>query len=299
MITPESEFVDLADRANARGGRMAVRHFTQEGAPPLVFTHATGMCASAYKRFLAPLGAEYDILAADLRGHGQSKLPTDTSKLRNWSVYARDMEALLLAKQQPPKGWRLMGHSMGAVVSLLVAAAGRVRVSRLILIEPVIIPGWARIWARTPAFHLMKRAIPIARKAGQRRSSWESYEAVERSYTRKKFFRKWADGVLADYLEGGLTQSDNGVKLACEPAWEAATFAAQGQNFWHHLIQAKKNQNLQPHLFLAEHGSTTPPSARLRLAKAGLETTIIDGSGHLIPQELPEKLAEIVSPALR
>ena len=171
MSEAERDAVVLPDRPGAPGGELTRLRWCRDGAPPVVFTHATGMCASAYSQFLAPLSADFDITAPDMRGHGRSGLPPTGRTLNNWQVYARDIEAMLLARDQPADGWRLMGHSMGSVTALLVAAAGRVQVSRLVLIEPVIVPAWVRLLAQTPAVRILQRRMPIANRARKRRKS--------------------------------------------------------------------------------------------------------------------------------
>ncbi len=55
------------------GGSVAGIAFGPELAnPDLVFLHATGFNARAYRAMLAPLGERFSVLALDFRGHGRT-----------------------------------------------------------------------------------------------------------------------------------------------------------------------------------------------------------------------------------
>ena len=294
MTSPTHETAQL----EARGGTMALRHWPEPGKPPLLFVHATGMCASAYKQFLAPLAEQYDITAPDMRGHGLTDLPAEPARLRSWHIYAEDLEQFLLSQPQPEDGWRLMGHSMGAATSLLVAARGKIKLARLVLIEPVIIPDWTRLIAMSPLQPLLRNWFPIAQQAAQRRADWPDRQTALATYGRKGFFRIWAPGVLDDYLEDGLKAGREGMTLSCAPAWESATFAAQGQNVWRAFDTVLQNGVTRVHVFVAEHASTVMTSARARLEKRQINTSFLPGTSHLVPMEQPETLAALVAEQL-
>ncbi|MCI5043723.1 MAG: alpha/beta hydrolase [Aquisalinus sp.] len=283
---------------DARGGILALRRWPDTGKPPLLFVHATGMCASVYRQFLTPLSDQYEITAPDMRGHGLTNLPADPSSLRSWHVYAEDLEQYLLSQPQPEEGWRLMGHSMGAATSLLVAARGKIKVSRLVLIEPVIIPDWTRLIAMSPLQPILRNWFPIARQAAQRRANWPDRQTALATYGRKGFFSSWAPGVLEDYLEDGLKQGTESMTLSCTPAWESATFAAQGQNVWRAFDKVLQNGLTQVHVFIAEHASTVMASSRVRLEKRQIGTTFLPGASHLVPMEQPESLAALAAEQL-
>ncbi|WP_306251138.1 alpha/beta hydrolase [Parvularcula sp. IMCC14364] len=290
---PTHEHAALA----GRGGTLALRRWENPANSPLLFVHATGMCASVYKQFLTPLAEDYDITAPDMRGHGRTSLPADPSTLRNWHIYAEDLEQYLLSLPQPKDGWRLMGHSMGAATSLLVAARGKVRVTRLVLIEPVIIPDWTRWIAMSPLQPVLRKMFPIAKQAAQRRATWPDRTTALETYGRKGFFRRWAPGVLEDYLEDGLQTQEDEMRLSCAPAWESATFAAQGQNVWS-AFDTVQGSATQVHVFIAEHESTVMAQARDRLAARGINTTFLPDSSHLVPMEKPDRLATLVAKQL-
>ncbi len=190
MKAYESDYVEIFDSPASKTGRLAVRRYRKSDAPRLVFAHATGMCASAYRQFLHPFSERFDVIAPDLRGHGRTALKAVPFTIRNWSVYADDLEALIKSEPVTDAGWVMMGHSMGAVTSLLAASRGNIPVSQIILIDPVIIPTVFRFIAQSPLQPLLRDQIPIARQARARRSQWTDRAAVENSYGRKGFFSR-------------------------------------------------------------------------------------------------------------
>ncbi len=283
-IEPERLSFDSED-GQIRGWRW--RH---DGKPALLFCHATGFCASVYKQMLQQLSASFDIHAIDMRGHGKTTLPADASSLRSWDIYASDINAYL--NGQECESWFMAGHSMGAGTATM-AARGRGDVKALLLIEPVAMPLWYSLVARTPIWPLLIRRSPMVRQAMRRRASWSDREAAYASYARKPIFSGWAPGVLADYLEDGLTEKGDSVVLSCRPDWEAATFSAQANDVWGAAAAVEASLLV----IAANHpGSTVWPFARKRFRRLGhLEE--VDGVGHLLPMERPQLAADLIARA--
>ncbi len=270
-------------------GEMTGWRFENAGAPPLLFLHATGFCASAYRQMLSPLGGAYDVYALDLRGHGRNSLPADPARLRSWAVFRDDVRAFL--DHENREDWTLAGHSLGAAVALL-SGEGRRDVAALKLIEPVAMPGWLAKLATTPVWPVFAARMPLVRQAARRRSEWASRQEVVASYGRKALFRDWAPGVLEDYLTDGLAETGSGVRLACAPSWEAATFAAQGNDFW----KAAAHAPAPVHIFAARQASSTAPAfARARFQRLGAALTVDNAAGHLAPMQKPQELASFLA----
>lgn len=282
-VAPERFTVEIAD------GSMAGWRWRHSAKPPLLFCHATGFCASVYKQMLQLLQAEFDIFALDMRGHGRTALPANPEDLRSWDIYARDVATFL--DIQDRSDWTLAGHSMGAV-SVSLAARGRDDVAALRLIEPVAPPPALRIVARMPFWPLLSRQMPIAARAAQRRAHWPSRAETMARYERKALFRDWAPGALSDYLEDGLADDEEGVKLACAPAWEAATFRAQANDFWGAIRHAPAPVDV----LAADHPSTTAGAgARRRFQRMGAGVTVLQGVDHLVPMQSPDLAARFIA----
>ncbi len=284
MTVPDYHDYPLSD------GILSARVWPNPGAPLLVFAHATGFCASAYDRMLGPLSDRFEIVAPDLRGHGRTSLPADPATHRSWDIYASDLLALLA--QLPARPQLMAGHSMGAVCALL--AASRMELAPepapvLALIEPVVMPLSVSLAARWPWPNLMKGRVGLAGSARRRANHWADRAAALERYSRHRAFARWAPGVLEDYLVDGLAEDENGVRLACDPQWEAAIYEAQG----HDVLRAARRVGDRAHVLKVAHGSTVLNSAGLK--RRGLSIERMEGVGHLAPMEAPDRVAGWIS----
>lgn len=267
-------------------GMMSARVWPQPGAPILIFVHATGFCASAYERMLAPLSDRFEIVAPDMRGHGRTVLPTDPASHRSWDIYASDLHAL--CAQLPSQPQLMAGHSMGAI-SVLLAASRMQAEPVLALVEPVVMPLGVSLAARWPWGNLMKGRVGLARKARRRVNGWPDRAAALERYSRHKAFAAWAPGVLEDYLADGLAEYDGGVHLACNPQWEAAIYEAQG----HDVLRAARRVGGRAHVLKAAQGSTVLDPAGL--TRRGISIERIEAVSHLAPMEAPQRVTAWIS----
>ncbi len=133
----------------ANGVDLAVSHWGDPGAPPLVLLHGIGSRAESWLPVADALGQRFRAFALDLRGHGLSAQPDAGYLLPD---YAADLDAALdaLALDRP----LVMGHSLGALVALTWAADAPGRASRIVAEDPPlrtrpeIVPafeGWQRL----------------------------------------------------------------------------------------------------------------------------------------------------------
>ena len=126
-------------------------------APPVVLLPGTGSTARSWEAVATSVGASRTVLAVDLRGHGESDWPGSYSI----ALMAQDVGALLDALAAPVD---LVGHSLGGLVALRVAAAQPRLVRRLVL-EDVGMPH-------------PRRPSPPARPEGELEFDWRVVEQV-------------------------------------------------------------------------------------------------------------------------
>lgn len=265
-----------------------LRRAGAEGRGTLVLAHANGLNAGAYRPVLAALSPGRTVVALDARGHGRTTLPAEPETMTRWDRYGEDIARILRALD-PDGPLTLAGHSLGAVSALLAIAQG-LDAERLIMVEPVVLPRTMRVVARTPLRRaLMRRGI--AGRAARRRNGWPDAGAVRDAYAGKGFFKAWDAAALDGYLARGLTEVPDGVRLSCDPAWEAATFAAQGHGFWRHLGAA--TERMPVHVLKARGRSTVPDADVMRLVRAGALVTEAEG-GHMLPAERPAHVAAYI-----
>ncbi len=121
-------------RLNLPHIEVAAHLYGPEQGRPVIALHGWLDNAASFSR-LAPLLEGVRIVALDLPGHGHSAHRPAGAAYNIWD-YAHDV--LQVAEQLGWQRFTLLGHSMGAIVSVLLAGAMPERVERLALIDGVI-----------------------------------------------------------------------------------------------------------------------------------------------------------------
>lgn len=274
LSAPRRISVPIDNRWGA--GQMAVLDFGDPERPvDLVFVHANGFNARTYRTLLQPLSSALRIWAPDLRGHGATRLPAEPEGHRSWKDHRDDLIALLEATGGPPVA--LAGHSIGGTSGLLAAAERPDRVSRLLLLDPVIWPRPMVMALNLPLAGRLSRRFPIVSRTLKRRAVFDSREQALAAYRGRGAFKGWPDLMLADYLADGLIETDKGLELACSPAWEASNYAAQAHDPWRALARYPGAVRI----LKGETGSlcAVRPGAR----RPDLQVETVAGGGHLFP----------------
>ncbi len=282
---------DISFRRNSlvlsgRGsGTLAYLDFGSSDRPvDLVFLHANGFNAGTYRSVLAPLAANYRILAIDQRGHGETGLETNLTGRRDWLDLRDDLLAFLAALDL--SHIVLSGHSMGATASLLAAAEQPTRCRRLVLFDPVILP---------PGQGAVPQDSPLEQAAGRRRAVFPSRAEAIKSYTGRGAFRTWPDGILRDYVTAGFHDLPSGeVMLACAPAWEASGYAAHGHDPW----AALRSTQCPIDILRAETASTFHVGEAGTMAGDRIHITTVPGSTHFLPMERPDVIRTTLEEAI-
>jgi pimeloyl-ACP methyl ester carboxylesterase len=126
---------------------------------------------------------------------------------------------------------------------------------------------------------------------------WAGVDEMVESYCCRGGFSTWESrDWIKDYLLGGTVAVDGGVRLSCEPAWEAATFASTPHNVWNELRRVKCPLTV---VYGAESDTFLPAAARLLPAILPQAKLLpVPGTGHFVPMEQPAALRQkIVSMA--
>ena len=125
QIDVESKYVEV------NGQRLHYKQWSESG-PPLIFLHGvTGSCR-AWEAIAPSFTSQYSVMAFDLRGHGLSSKPESGY---NWvDDYAADLVDFL--NNHMEEKVLLVGHSLGAVVSIPVAVGAADKVRAIVLEDP-------------------------------------------------------------------------------------------------------------------------------------------------------------------
>src|SRR5919201_354507 len=231
--------------------------------PALVMLHGAGFDHSTWalhSRWFAHHG--YSVLPPDLPAHGRSSgkaLPT-IADMADWT-------AALLDAAGAPKA-KLVGHSMGSLISLETAARHPDKVSALSLI------GTAATMTVGP--DLLKAAEANSQDANDMVSIWGLG------------FNAELGGSLAPglWMHGGA----QAVLRACEPGVLFRDLSAC--NAYANALNAAASVKVPTTLILGERDMMTPAKAGKALAAAipHAKTVVVPGAGHMIMAERPDEL---------
>lgn len=214
----------------AHGLTITGRFYAQSGAlnpssglprPVLHFLHGNGFCAHTYWPLLAKLQAHYDLCLTDLPGHGASPIPEQYPSWRQCAA------AVLSAIQTQSQYWGdrpiyALGHSMGGVMTLLMASMDVQRFTKVLLLDPV--------WFTRPMLLVLgavgrlgqSHRMNYVRAALRRRAHWPSQTAALEALRERGIYRGWEMGAL----EGFVTHNVNAEgRLITPPKLEAWYFS--------------------------------------------------------------------------
>ena len=166
----------------------------------MVFLHANGFNARAYRTILAPLAATCASSRPTSAAMAPPTLATDRPRT-SWLDLKDDLLAFLDAMEIERVA--LAGHSMGGTASLLAAAEAPQRVRALALLDPVIRPSGQR---RSPPEQVWRLAA-WSQGALKRRRDFPSRAAAVESYRGRGAFRTWTEAQLVDYVDAGFRTS--------------------------------------------------------------------------------------------
>ena len=146
------------ERTIAAGGvEIAVTEFPNPGRPPVVLLHGLGSRGQSWWPVIDPLAARFHLYQLDLRGHGASGKPSAGYLVEH---YAADLDAALDALDLQDGEPRIVGHSLGALVTLFWASKRPAGAAALVIEDPSLrVPpdiveafdGWQQLAALTPA----------------------------------------------------------------------------------------------------------------------------------------------------
>lgn len=254
--------------------------------PLLHFAHANAYPAGVYRQFLAYLARDYHVLAMDQRPLWPGEEP---EQLHSWHPLAGDLVDFL--EQQGAREVIGMGHSLGAVVTMVAAIRRPDLFSRLVLLDPVFLA--PEVLAMAAAHPKQTFESPLVQIARKRRTHWPSRAAAFAHFRKKEVFRRFSDAALRDYVEHGLAENQHGVHLRFSREWEARFYGMPPLDVWELAPQIA-----HPTLAVRAADSNTLSTKAWSLwqeLQPGAQFVEVADAGHLAPLERPAELATIVA----
>ncbi|MFW2830441.1 alpha/beta fold hydrolase [Sphingomonas sp. ID0503] len=168
-----SFFVDLG------GSRRHVLHWRRDGAPTLVLLHGMRDHAHSWDWVARRLSSAYNVIAPDLRGHGDS----DWSQDGSYSLFNYVSDLAEIIDTLGLNGINLVGHSLGGHIALRFAASFPDRLQSLCTIEGIELP-IVREQRESPTSYPVRLRRWIEDERGRRRRQPRYYQSVSEAADR-------------------------------------------------------------------------------------------------------------------
>jgi len=252
------------------------------------FAHANGYPPGSYRQLLDTLAANNMVIAMRQRPLWGND---NFSDIKTWHSLADDMIHFLDENNMSQVVG--VGHSLGAVVSVLASHKRPDLFKQLFLIEPVIFHK-----AMTTINHLLpmwlrKKYVPVCKIALARKDRWESKQELFKSYRNKKVFRRLSDEALQDWIAAGTVSDESGgITLRFTKEWEAHMYATVTN-----VLSEIRNSSIPIHVMRGERTDVISDRIwkKLRQQLGEERCKNFSDAGHLLPMERPVVVGKWIS----
>lgn len=204
-------------------------HSVPTGKPVLHFLHGNGFCCRTYDPLLERLAEHFDLWLCDIQGHGDSE---HGKKFLGWNRNAQLVAEVFQKRRSifgdvPVYG---SGHSLGGVLTILMAADNPRLFNKIILLDPVVFP--PVMWRLMKVAHWFGIKHALAKSAANRRYQWPSKEAAYAALRPRGVFKFWTEESMWAYINHAMVDVQGGVQLKCRPSLESTIFSTSPQRLW-------------------------------------------------------------------
>ncbi len=250
--------------------------------PILHFVHANSFPAQTYGVLFSHLRRHYDVQALSMHAHDPNYPVED-----GWGALVLELRDAMIARYTQPV--ILAGHSMGGMLSLMLAKARPDLVRCVVLLDSPVVAGWRALVLRLAKAAGVDGKLSPARFSAKRRNIWPDVEAAYQHYAAKEVFAVWPQQVLRDYVEHGLTPHPEGVTLRFTRDTETAVY----RSLPHHIGSMVRPPPAVPVGFVGGADSAECRQAGLAATRrlVGRNFRLVQG-GHLFPMESPAVAAQ-------
>ena len=282
------------EQQTSAGHRVSGYHSEPASRPVIHFIHGNGYNSLVYWPLLRRLGEHFDLFISDIQGHGES----DTNgRFLGWNETSRLCEEVWREYRhfwadQPQIG---MGHSFGAIMTIVMMARDPVLFDRSVLLDPIIFSRKMLAVMRLGSLGGLWQHNGLAAKTRNRRSQWPDRESAYQSLEERGMFKGWQPEALRAYVDFALSETEEGVELKCPASLEAEIFAGFPVGLWRNMRRVRTPTHVI-------HGDSTYDFVRDSVARWVRSndwiTREVAQGGHCFMQQAPGTTAQRVLSAL-
>jgi pimeloyl-ACP methyl ester carboxylesterase len=257
----------------AEANGVKLHYLTAGQGEPVLLLHGFGQSSHMWRPLIRELVKDHTVIAADLRGAGQSDAPEEGYTK---SSMARDVRALMTGLGYDKVS--VVGHDMGMMVAYAYAVQFPGEVKRIVLLDSFL-PGvgeWTRVGLVRDQWHFhFFGKTPVALVQGRERiyleHFWNDFAADQSKSVpeadRKIYAAEWA--------------RPNHVRAAME--W----FRALDEDAKEFHDYAAKPVTMPMLVLTGEKGSGDFLVKQAQLIATDLQSAVVPGAGHWLMEEAP------------
>ena len=267
--------------------RIALAHLTlaaqvwgDDAAPPLLALHGWLDNAGSFALLAPRLVPRFRVIALDLPGHGHSDHLAPGANYHYLDYVRAVLDAADALKLDR---YALLGHSMGAGIATLVAAATPQRIERLRLIEGLGPLG-------DDGSHTLKRFREAMTPQGSSRKPLRVFRNIEQAISARVMASGLAAELARPIVTRGLIETDGGWRWRSDPRLLQTSAVRQAESQIHAILRGIEAPSA---LLLAEPATPYLPSAPMQ-ARADCVPDIAVrrlAGGHHLHLEQPTAVA--------
>ncbi len=270
---------------------------TQSRQRPLIhFIHGNGFSSLTYWTLLHSLSQHFDLFLQDVQGHGES----DNGKsFVGWNATADRCSTVFEAFKHHYSDCPvyLVGHSFGAIMSLLMSRLQRFPVAGMVLLDPVLYPPLFSPFTGLASLDFFANLNPMARQAKARQSSWTSFEEARHYLQDRGIFKGWHPQALEDYVYFATIGMQDGTRELKCPGWmEGKIFASFPQRVWRSIRALTVRTRII-------YGDKTMPfipyAARRAVARNSNFDLLSTTGGHCFMLQQPQVCTQLIQEFIR
>jgi pimeloyl-ACP methyl ester carboxylesterase len=243
---------------------------------PVLLLHGYAQTSHMWRPLIAELAKTHTVIAADLRGFGESATPDGGYDKK---TMAQDVHALAASLGHKRVG--VAGHDIGLMVAYAYAAQYPAEVDRIALMD-AFLPGvgdWTRVWLLRDLWHFhFYGKTPLALVDGRERIYFEHFWndfAADPAHSVSELDRQFYAAAYA--RPGGMRAGFEVFKAFEQDAKDFAEFANIKLTMPMLVLSGEKAGGQ----FLIDQG---------RLVDDSVEGVIVKGSGHWLIDEAPDQV---------
>ena len=256
--------------------------------PLIHFAHANGVPALVYSKLFDLLKDQYDVIYTPTLGPDK-RYPIDNG----WESLSNQVIDSIVQQAEGRKVIAV-GHSLGAVLSLLASMKRPELFEQVIMLDPPLIVGkaaFAMMLMKTFNPKMLDKITPAGLSA-KRRDHWDSRAQASELLRPKGFYQLFEETCFQDYIKYALMDDPvrGGVELTISRDDEVKIFRTNSTMYWLPMPKVQV-----PTVLVSGQDS---PFIKQKLPQAikkklGIPFTVMQG-GHMFPLEYPIETVELI-----